>query len=141
MLMNNKEYFETIESIKNEIKSAQYKAAVSVNRELIMLYYNIGKVINAHKTWGSKFIDNLAADIKLSFPNTTGYSARNLKYMAKFAAMFEDAEIVQAVLAQLTWYHNMALMDKTQDTEQYVWYAQETIKNGWSRNVLSLIHI
>lgn len=101
-----------------------------------MLYYNIGKVINAHKTWGSKFIDNLAADIKLSFPNTTGYSARNLKYMAKFAAMFEDAEIVQAVLAQLTWYHNMALMDKTQDTEQYVWYAQETIKNGWSRNVL-----
>lgn len=136
MLMNNKEYFETIESIKNEIKSAQYKATVSVNRELIMLYYNIGKVINAHKTWGSKFIDNLAADIKLSFPNTTGYSARNLKYMAKFAAMFEDAEIVQAVLAQLTWYHNMALMDKTQDTEQYVWYAQETIKNGWSRNVL-----
>ena len=136
MLMNNKEYFETIESIKNEIKSAQYKAAVSVNRELIMLYYNIGKVINAHKTWGSKFIDNLAADIKLSFPNTTGYSARNLKYMAKFAAMFEDAKIVQAVLAQLTWYHNMALMDKTQDTEQYVWYAQETIKNGWSRNVL-----
>lgn len=136
MLMNNKEYFETIESIKNEIKSAQYKAAVSVNRELIMLYYNIGKVINAHKTWGSKFIDNLAADIKLSFPNTTGYSARNLKYMAKFAAMFEDTEIVQAVLAQLTWYHNMALMDKTQDTEQYVWYAQETIKNGWSRNVL-----
>lgn len=136
MLMNNKEYFETIESIKNEIKSAQYKAAVSVNRELIMLYYNIDKVINAHKTWGSKFIDNLAADIKLSFPNTTGYSARNLKYMAKFAAMFEDAEIVQAVLAQLTWYHNMALMDKTQDTEQYVWYAQETIKNGWSRNVL-----
>lgn len=136
MLMNNEEYFETIESIKNEIKSAQYKATVSVNRELIMLYYNIGKVINAHKTWGSKFIDNLAADIKLSFPNTTGYSARNLKYMAKFAAMFEDAEIVQAVLAQLTWYHNMALMDKTQDTEQYVWYAQETIKNGWSRNVL-----
>lgn len=136
MLMNNKEYFETIESIKNEIKSAQYKATVSVNRELIMLYYNIGKVINAHKTWGSKFIDNLAADIKLSFPNTTGYSARNLKYMAKFAAMFEDAEIVQAVLAQLTWYHNMALMDKAQDTEQYVWYAQETIKNGWSRNVL-----
>ena len=78
-------------TIKKEIKSAQYKAAVSVNRELIMLYYNIGKVINAHKTWGSKFIDNLAADIKLSFPNTTGYSARNLKYMAKFAAMFEDA--------------------------------------------------
>ena len=112
MLMNNKEYFETIESIKNEIKSAQYKAAVSVNRELIMLYYNIGKVINAHKTWGSKFIDNLAADIKLSFPNTTGYSARNLKYMAKFAATYPDIEFVQTVSAQITWSHNVALLDK-----------------------------
>jgi len=134
--MNNKEYFETIESIKNEIKSAQYKAAVSVNRELIMLYYNIGKVINAHKTWGSKFIDNLAADIKLSFPNTTGYSARNLKYMAKFAATYPDIEFVQTVSAQITWSHNVALLDKVKDDNIRVWYMQKTIENGWSHSVL-----
>ena len=78
MLMNNNEYLNTIEAIKKEIKSAQYKAAVSVNRELIMLYYNIGKIINEHKAWGNKFIDNLAADIKLEFPNVKGYSVRNL---------------------------------------------------------------
>lgn len=136
MLMNNEEYFETIESIKNEIKSAQYKAAVSVNRELIMLYYNIGKVINAHKTWGSKFIDNLAADIKLSFPNTTGYSARNLKYMAKFAATYPDIEFVQTVSAQITWSHNVALLDKVKDDNIRVWYMQKTIENGWSHSVL-----
>ena len=136
MLMNNKEYFETIESIKNEIKSAQYKAAVSVNRELIMLYYNIGKVINAHKTWGSKFIDNLAADIKLSFPNTKGYSARNLKYMAKFAATYPDIEFVQTVSAQITWSHNVALLDKVKDDNIRVWYMQKTIENGWSHSVL-----
>lgn len=136
MLMNNKEYFETIESIKNEIKSAQYKAAVSVNRELIMLYYNISKVINAHKTWGSKFIDNLAADIKLSFPNTTGYSARNLKYMAKFAATYPDIEFVQTVSAQITWSHNVALLDKVKDDNIRVWYMQKTIENGWSHSVL-----
>lgn len=136
MLMNNKEYFETIESIKNEIKSAQYKATVSVNRELIMLYYNIGKVINAHKTWGSKFIDNLAADIKLSFPNTTGYSARNLKYMAKFAATYPDIEFVQTVSAQITWSHNVALLDKVKDDNIRVWYMQKTIENGWSHSVL-----
>ena len=136
MLINNKEYFETIESIKNEIKSAQYKAAVSVNRELIMLYYNIGKVINAHKTWGSKFIDNLAADIKLSFPNTTGYSARNLKYMAKFAATYPDIEFVQTVSAQITWSHNVALLDKVKDDNIRVWYMQKTIENGWSHSVL-----
>ena len=136
MLMNNKEYFETIESIKNEIKSAQYKAAVSVNRELLMLYYNLGKVINAHKTWGSKFIDNLAADIKLSFPNTTGYSARNLKYMAKFAATYPDIEFVQTVSAQITWSHNVALLDKVKDDNIRVWYMQKTIENGWSHSVL-----
>ncbi len=136
MLINNKEYFETIESIKNEIKSAQYKAAVSVNRELIMLYYNIGKVINAHKTWGSKFIDNLAADIKLSFPNTSGYSARNLKYMAKFAATYPDIEFVQTVSAQITWSHNVALLDKVKDDNIRVWYMQKTIENGWSHSVL-----
>lgn len=81
MLINNNEYLDIVETIKLEIKSAQYKAAVSVNRELIMLYYNIGKIINEHKTWGNKFIENLAADIRISFPGTKGYSIRNLKYM------------------------------------------------------------
>ena len=103
MLMNNNEYLNTIESIKKEIKSAQYKAAVSVNRELIMLYYNIGKLINEHKTWGNKSIDNLAADIKLEFPNVKGYSVRNLKYMAKFAETYPDEQFVQQVVAQIPW--------------------------------------
>lgn len=74
MLINNNEYLDIVETIKLEIKSAQYKAAVSVNRELIMLYYNIGRIINEHKTWGNKFIENLAADIRISFPDTKGYS-------------------------------------------------------------------
>ena len=95
-----------------------------------------GKVINAHKTWGSKFIDNLAADIKLSFPNTTGYSARNLKYMAKFAATYPDIEFVQTVSAQITWSHNVALLDKVKDDNIRVWYMQKTIENGWSHSVL-----
>lgn len=136
MLMNNSEYLEIVKSIRDEIKGAQYKASVSVNRELIMLYYNIGRVINEHKSWGNKFIDNLAADIKISFPNTTGYSVRNLKYMAKFAASYPDEEIVQASLAQITWYHNMALMDKVKDTKIALWYADQTANHGWSRNVL-----
>ena len=134
--MNNNEYFEIVENIRDVIKGAQYKAAVNVNRELIMLYYNIGRVINEHKSWGNKFIDNLAADIKLSFPNATGYSVRNLKYMAKFAELYPDEEIVQATLAQITWYHNMALMDKVKDTSTALWYAEQTANHGWSRNVL-----
>ncbi len=136
MLMNSSEYLATIEQVKQEIKAAQYKAAVHVNTELIMLYYNIGCVINAHKSWGSKFVDNLAQDIKMEFPQSTGYSVRNLKYMAKFARMFPDKEFVQAALAQITWYHNIALMDKVKDPDAYAWYAAQTVKNGWSRNVL-----
>ena len=76
MLMNNNEYLDLVQTIKQEIQQAQYKATLSVNKELIMLYYNIGKIINEHKSWGNKFIENLAADIKLSFPNAKGYSVR-----------------------------------------------------------------
>lgn len=136
MLMNNSEYLGIVETIKSEIKNAQYKAAVSVNKELIMLYYNIGKIINEHKTWGNRFIDNLAADIRLSFPDVKGYSVRNLKYMAKFAAEYTEDQIVQAALAQITWYHNMALMDKVNSIEARLWYAERAVENGWSRNVL-----
>jgi len=136
MLMNNNEYLAVIESIKGEIKAAQYKAALNVNRELILLYHGIGQAINEHKVWGNRFVENLAQDIKIAFPGVTGYSVRNLKYMAKFAALFPDTEIVQATLAQITWYHNIALMDKIKDTERYIWYANKTAENGWSRNVL-----
>lgn len=136
MLLNSNEYISTIEQIKKEIKLAQYKATVHVNVELIMLYHSIGCIINDHKEWGNKFIENLAADIRMELPDTTGYSVRNLKYMAKFAKMFPDTEIVQAVLAQITWYHNITLMDKVKDPDVLLWYAEQTAKNGWSRNVL-----
>lgn len=68
MLMNNNEYLAVIESIKGEIKAAQYKAALNVNRELILLYHSIGQVINEHKVWGNRFVENLAQDIKIAFP-------------------------------------------------------------------------
>ena len=101
-----------------------------------MLYYNIGRVINEHKSWGNKFIDNLAADIKLSFPNTTGYSVRNLKYMAKFAELYPDEEFVQQVVAQIPWGHNVVPMEKVKDKDVALWYAEQTANHGWSRNVL-----
>lgn len=136
MLMNFNEYLSIVESIKEEIRTAQYRATVRVNRELLMLYHSIGDIINKHKTWGNKFIENLAADIKLSFPDATGYSVRNLKYMSKFFSRFPNQEIVQAALAQITWYHHIALMDKVKRPEEHIWYAKQAAENGWSRNVL-----
>lgn len=112
MLMNTPEYLSIIENIKSEIKAAQYRATIHANSDLLLLYYDIGTVINEYKTWGNKFIENLSYDIQVTFPERKGYSVRNLKYMAKFAARFADREIVQEVLAQITWYHNIALMDK-----------------------------
>ncbi len=136
MLINNEQYFAVVENIKNEIKNAQYKAAVSVNNELVMLYYNIGRIINQNKVWGNKFIDNLSLDIKNAFPGSTGYSVRNLKYMAKFASEYPDREFVQQVVAQIPWGHNVVIMDKIEPMEQRVWYVKKTIENGWSRDVL-----
>ncbi len=136
MLMNNSEYLDLIQSIKNEIRNAQYRATVSVNKELIMLYYQIGQSINAHKAWGNKFIDNLAADLKIAFPDLKGYSVRNLKYMAKFAETYPDKEFVQTVSAQIPWSHNVAILDKVKNDEQREWYIRKTAENGWSHSVL-----
>ncbi len=136
MLINSNEYLEIINSIKLEIKSAQYKAAASVNRELIMLYHSIGKTINTHKIWGNKFIDNLSSDIRMEFPNVKGYSVRNLKYMAKFAETYTDEEFVQRVVAQIPWGQNIILLDKINDDVVRKWYMEKVIENGWSRNVL-----
>ena len=136
MLMNTQEYLSVIENIKSEITATQYRAAVHVNTDMLRLYYDIGCVINEHKLWGNKFIDNLAADIRIAFPKSKGYSVRNLKYMAKFAETYSEREFVQQVVAQIPWGHNIVLMDKVADMDERKWYIQKSAENGWSRNVL-----
>lgn len=118
MLVNTAEYLSIIENIKIEITAAQYRAAVHVNADMLLLYYDIGCVINEHKSWGNKFIDNLAADIRIAFPESKGYSVRNLKYMAKFAEIYPDREFVQQVVAQIPWGHNIVLLDKVADMDE-----------------------
>ncbi len=136
MLMNSNEYLDLVQMIKQEIKRAQYKSALSVNKEMIMLYHSIGRLINERKSWGNKFIENLAADIRLSFPEVKGYSVRNLKYMAKFAATYENEQFVQQAVAQIPWGHTVVLLDKISDSVIRDWYVKKTIENGWTRNVL-----
>ena len=136
VLMNSGEYLATVEQIKQEIKAAQYHASVQVNTELVMLYHSIGVVINEHKAWGNKFIENLATDIRREFPASKGYSVRNLKYMAKFAQIYPNREFVQQVVAQIPWGHNLVLLDKVSDPEERHWYLAACQKNGWSRAVL-----
>ena len=129
-------YKEILENVKKEIVKSQYRAMQIVNKELIFMYWHIGKIILENGKWGNKFIDNLSIDLKMEFPNIQGFSIRNLKYMKKIASEYPDFEFVQEVLAQITWYHNVILMDKIKSTEERKWYINETIKNGWSTNVL-----
>ncbi|MFI3326445.1 MAG: PDDEXK nuclease domain-containing protein [Clostridia bacterium] len=136
MLINQENYFNVLENIKSHIYKAQYKAILGANREQIILFWNIGKIINENNSYGSSFVENLAKDIKSEFPNSKGYSVRNLRYMRKFAEMFEDIQNLQVPLADLTWYHLQTLMDKTSDNSEYIWYANKVLKNGWSRNIL-----
>ena len=126
VLMNTAEYLSIIENIKSEITAAQYRAAIHVNADMLLLYYDIGCVINEHKSWGNKFIDNLAADIRIAFPESKGYSVRNLKYMAKFAEIYPDREFVQTVSAQIPWSHNIAILEKVKDPQQRIWYIEKT---------------
>ena len=136
MLKNTSEYLSVIENIKSEITAAQYRAAVHVNADMLLLYYDIGYMINEHKSWGNKFIDNLAVDIRIAFPESKGYSVRNLKYMAKLAETYPDREFVQQVVAQIPWGHNIVLLDKITDMDERKWYIKKSAENGWSRNVL-----
>jgi len=137
LLINESQYLETIETIKEQIKDSQHKAISSVNKELILLYWKIGNIILLNSKWGNKFIDNLAKDIKIDFPTLKGFSVRNLKYMRKFAQEYSDFEFVQTVSAQISWSHNIEIMDKIKSMEERKWYIEKTIENGWSLNVLA----
>jgi Uncharacterized conserved protein len=136
MLLNTNEYFGVLENIKAQIRSAQYKAVVGANRELLTLYWNIGNIIINNKIWGNKFIENLSRDIKADFPNVTGYSVRNLKYMQKFAMTYPNIEFVQSVTAQIPWTHNKSILNKVKDKIQMEWYIQKTSDNGWTVDIL-----
>jgi predicted nuclease of restriction endonuclease-like (RecB) superfamily len=125
--------------LKSRIRSAQVRAALSVNRELILLYWSIGNGIlerQRSEAWGAKVIDRLAADLSRAFPGITGFRARNLKYMRSLAEAYPDPEFVQRVVALLPWGHNIRLLDTVKDPEERVWYIRQAVENGWSRNVL-----
>ncbi len=134
-------YAELLASLKARIRDAQMRASLSVNREMVLLYWSIGRDILKRQTkegWGARVIDRLAQDLKAEYPALKGFSPRNLKYMRSFAEAWPEEEIVQGPLAQITWYHNLALLEKIATREQRLWYAQKTTENRWSRNVLAI---
>ena len=132
-------YANLLYSLKKRIQQERIKTVLSANCAMVMLYWDIGaSILKRQQTegWGAKVIDRLSFDLKEAFPDMKGFSSRNLKYMRKFAEHWVDRGIVQEVLAQIPWYHNLALMEKLKNPELQKWYAGKTIENGWSRNIL-----
>jgi len=128
-----------LQRFKERIAGAQLRAVLAVNRELVLLYWQLGREIldqQRRHGWGAKVVDRLARDLRRAFPDQKGFSPRNLKYMRAFAEAWPDEPFVQGVLAQITWYHNIAILEKVGDQERRIWYAQQTIAQGWSRDVL-----
>ena len=100
----NQEYNKFLADLKERVASSRYKAALSVNKELILLYHHIGtQILEAQNKagWGAKVIDQLSKDLASEFPEMKGFSVRNLKYMRKFASEYPDAQFVQQLVAQL----------------------------------------
>jgi predicted nuclease of restriction endonuclease-like (RecB) superfamily len=133
------DYQAYLAQLKERIRSAQAKAALAVNRELILLYWQIGRDIlqqQAQQGWGAKVINQLASDLKQEFPEIKGFSRTNLLYMRAFAEAYGDEQIVQQLVGRIPWGHNVRILDQVKTPAERLWYAQQTIENGWSRNVL-----
>lgn len=132
-------YAALLASIKKRIQTAQVRASLAVNRELVLLYWGIGNEILARQGqegWGSKIVERLAKDLRGAFPEMKGLSRTNLLYMRAFSEAWPEEEIVQQVAGQLPWFHNCILLDKLKDRDERLWYIQAAVENGWSRNVL-----
>lgn len=137
--ITNPSYKIILEDIKERVYASRHKVSLHINKELILLYHTIGaQILDSQRKqgWGAKVIDQLSKDLGIAFPEMKGFSTRNLKYMRKFAEEYPDVKFVQELLAQLTWYHNVTLLDKISDKTTRIFYVEQAIEHGWSRNVM-----
>jgi predicted nuclease of restriction endonuclease-like (RecB) superfamily len=134
------DYPDWLANLKERIQSERLRIIIASNAAMVLLYWDIGQQIlekQQAQGWGAKTIDRLSFDLREQFPEMKGFSPRNLKYMRAFAAAWPKREIVQEALAQLSWYHNLALLEKLKIPEQRLWYAGKAYEHGWSRNILA----
>ncbi|HEY0990967.1 MAG TPA: DUF1016 N-terminal domain-containing protein [Kofleriaceae bacterium] len=134
-------YAEWLTDLKARIHIAQQRASLAVNRELLLLYWRLGRDIlerQSHAGWGSSIVDQLSLDLRTAFPELRGFSRTNLPYMRAFAEAWPEAAIVQQPVGQLPWGHNLVLLTKLKVAEERLAYARRALEHGWSRNVLVL---
>ncbi len=134
-------YAKTLGEIKQRIQRERLRVVMAANSAMVLMYWDIGRMILARQVregWGAKIIDRLAADLREAYPDMQGLSPRNLKYMRAFAEAWSDRSIVQEALAQIPWYHQIALLERLKTPEQRLWYARRSAEQGWSHSILTL---
>ena len=137
------EYINWVNELKTLIQRTQIKASISVNRELMSLYWTIGKSISEKvntANWGSSVVEELSKDLKEEFPNQKGFSRSNLFSMKKWFEFYSQSEIdiekIQQLVGQIPWGHNVVIISKSKNIEEAIFYSNKTIENNWSRSVL-----
>ncbi len=149
-------YQSVVANLKEKIREARVRSALTLNAQLLSLYWEIGATIAQQERsegWGAKTVERLSADLRDEFPDMQGLSPRNLRYMRDFAvayphfpnlqaplAKLDSPQFVHAPLAQISWYHHITLLDKVKDPTERLFYIYKSVENGWSRNVM-LHHI
>ncbi len=134
--MLDKSFKEICDGIKKDVKDTQLEIMVNANTNLVNLYYRIGKALEENSKWGNKFIDNVAFELKNTFPTLKGFSVRNLKYMKAFYNEYKDGSEFVQLVAQLPWKHNITLMQKVKDKNIRKWYMEKCLEEGWSNDIL-----
>ena len=132
-MMADGNYAEWIKSIKERVRQARLRAVTIANTEQLLLYWDVGDEIRMKQQrfgWGAKVVDRMSRDLRNEFPDMSGWSPRNLMYMRAFAGVWKRNEIVQAPLAQLPWYHQIALMEQLKARTDRLAYAALAVENG-----------
>ncbi len=140
---DNSEYLNWVAKLKSKIQSAQLKAAVSVNKELLLLYWYLGKSIYlkvSESNWGTSVVEQLSKDLKNEFPNQKGFSRSNLFSMKQWFEFYSTSNIeiekIQQLVGQIPWGHNLVIITKSKSVDEAIFYCNKTIENNWSRAVL-----
>jgi predicted nuclease of restriction endonuclease-like (RecB) superfamily len=139
LISSSRNHQDLLGRLKSQIRTAQVRAAVAVNQELVLLYWGIGKEILSRQKedgWGTRVVDRLAKDLRSEFPDMQGLSPRNLGYMKAFAEAWPEEAILQQAVAKLPWGHNVRILDRVKNSEERLWYVERAIEYGWSRNIL-----
>ena len=139
-LINTKEYKNFIANIKLKIQSAQIKAHIKVNEEMLRLYWDIAQMIvekQKQSSWGDKILENISRDLKKEFPNMGGFSLRNIQYMKKWFLFYSIVQQPVAQIFQIPWGHNIHIVSKSKSFDEALFYINTTIQNNYSRAELT----